>query len=100
MAPNLQPFLAGAVTMGFGLAGLGFVRLWARSGDRLFLAFAGAFWLLMLPPVTAVVDLPDQPESWVYLFRVAAYGLIIVAVLLKNRQRLGRIGRADPWTRR
>lgn len=90
MLPNLIPFLAGAVTMGFGLSGLAFLRLWRRSGDRLFLAFAGAFWLLMLPSLTVLLNLPDETSGWFYLFRVAAYVLIIVAVVVKNRQRFGR----------
>lgn len=93
MVTNLDAFMAGAVTMGFGLSGLGFLRLWTRSGDRLFLAFAGAFWLLMVPPLSTLLGMPDETESWFYLFRVAAYLLIILAVIMKNRQRLGRLKR-------
>jgi len=93
MAANLLPFLAGAVTMGFGLSGLAFLRLWARSRDRFFLAFAGAFWLLMVPALSFLLELPDESDGLIYLFRVAAYVVIIVAVILKNRQRLGRFAR-------
>lgn len=93
MLTNLIPFLAGAVAMGFGLSGLAFLRLWRRSRDRLFLAFAGAFWLLMVPSLTVLLNLPDETDSWIYVFRVVAYLLIIVAVVLKNRQRLGRFAR-------
>ncbi len=88
--PNLLPFMAGANAMAFGLAGLFFLRFWTRSRDRLFLAFAGAFWLLTLQVCTALIDLPDEPWTWTYLFRVAAYLLIIVAVLAKNRPRSSR----------
>ncbi len=93
MLPNLLPFLAGAVAMGFGLSGLAFLRLWMRTHDRLFLAFAGAFWLLMPPSLAILLELPDESDSWIYLFRVAAYVLIILAIALKNRQRLGRWAR-------
>jgi hypothetical protein len=36
-------FVAGAVTMGFAVAGLFFLRFWRRTTDGLFLAFAAAF---------------------------------------------------------
>ena len=93
MPPTLLPFLSGAVTMGFLLSGLGFLRLWSRSRDRLFLAFAGAFWLLMLPSVGVLLNLPDELDGWIYLFRVAAYVLIILAIIVKNRRRLSRLAR-------
>jgi hypothetical protein len=87
---NLLPFMAGASAMAFGLAGVFFFRFWTRSHDRLFLAFAGAFWLLTLQTSTALIEIPDEPWSWTYLFRVAAYLLIIVAILAKNRPRASR----------
>ena len=87
MPPGLISFLSGAVTMGFAFAGLGFLRLWAKSRDPLFLSFAGAFWLLTVPPLTALAIEPDRGEGWIYLFRIAAYGLIIVAVIRKNLAR-------------
>ena len=90
MLRNLLPFMAGATATAFGLAGLFFLRFWTRSGDRLFLAFAGAFWLLTLQTCTALIDIPDEPWSWTYLLRVAAYLLIIIAVLAKNRRRASR----------
>jgi hypothetical protein len=90
MLHNLLPFMAGATAMAFGLSGLFFFRFWTRLRDPLFLAFAGAFWLLTLQSSTAVIDIPDQPWSWTYLFRVAAYMLIIVAILAKNRPRASR----------
>jgi peptidoglycan/LPS O-acetylase OafA/YrhL len=89
--PNLLPFGAGATAMAFFLVGLFFLRFWTRSRDRLFLAFAGAFWLLTLQTCTALIEIPDEPQSWTYLFRVAAYLLIIIAVLVKNRRH------PNPW---
>lgn len=90
MFPNGLAFFSGAIAMGFALAGLHFLRFWRRSRDNLFLAFAAAFWLLMLPPLTAVVDVPDEPWSWIYLFRIGAYLVIISAVVVKNRHRVRR----------
>jgi hypothetical protein len=44
----LFPFLSGAITMGCATAGLFFLRFWKRTRDRLFIAFALAFWLLAI----------------------------------------------------
>jgi hypothetical protein len=83
-------FMSGAIAFGFALCGIGFLRLWVRSGDRLFLGFAGAFWLLMLPSFSALLDIPDESRSWVYLARIAAYLLIIASIAVRNHNRLER----------
>ena len=44
----LTSFLAGAVTLGYAIASIFFVRFWRRTRDRLFVAFAVAFALLAL----------------------------------------------------
>ena len=82
---TLLDFLSGAITMGFLVAGLFFLRFWKRTHDRLFLAFAGAFWLLAASQGMAVlIDAPREELSWVYLLRVAAFTLIIYAIVSKN----------------
>ena len=86
MFANYYPFFSGAAAMGFGIAGLFFLRFWRRTGDRFFLAFAGAFWLMMLQAATALSDIPDESRSWTYLLRLAAFILIIIAIMLKNRR--------------
>lgn len=80
-------FVSGLITMGFGVAGLFFLRYWARTRERLFLAFAVAFWLLALNQGLLVM-MPTvlEERSWLYLLRVAAFGLIIAAVVAKNRR--------------
>jgi hypothetical protein len=80
-------FVSGLITMGFGVSGLFFLRYWARSKERLFLAFALAFWLLALNQGLLVM-MPTvlEERSWLYLLRVAAFGLIIAAVVAKNRR--------------
>jgi uncharacterized membrane protein HdeD (DUF308 family) len=80
-------FLSGAVTFGFVLAGLYFLRFWRDSRDRLFLAFAFAFWLLGLnQALLALTDIPFEERSWLYLLRLAAFALIIGAIVHKNRR--------------
>jgi len=83
----LFDFLSGAITMGFLIAGLFFLRFWRRSRERLFLAFALAFWLLGLTQALLVfVDVPVEERSWLYLLRLAAFSLILVSVWAKNRR--------------
>jgi hypothetical protein len=77
-------FLFGAIFMGFALAGLFFFRFWRRTGDRLFLMFALAFGLLALERL-ALAFVFSGNELKVYLFRLAAFALILIAVVQKNR---------------
>jgi len=81
----LLTYLSGAVSMGFLVACCFFLRFWSRTRDLLFLAFAAAF-LLMAFNQGLVAWLGDQSEhqSLVYLPRLAAFVLIVVAVLWKN----------------
>ena len=83
----LFDFLSGAITMGFILAGLFFLRFWTRTGERLFLAFALAFWLLGLTQaLLAFTNIPVEERSWLYLLRLAAFSLILGSIWLKNRR--------------
>ena len=83
---TLIDFLSGAVTFGFVMAGLFFLRFWKRTGDGLFVAFAAAFWLLgIAQALLALANIPVEERSWVYLIRLAAFALIIVAIIRKNR---------------
>ncbi|HEV2746183.1 MAG TPA: DUF5985 family protein [Allosphingosinicella sp.] len=88
---TLFPFLSGAVTMGFVVAGLFFLRFWKRTGDGLFLAFAFAFWLLGLTQaLLALSNIPVEERSWLYLIRLAAFVLILASIALKNRRARSR----------
>ncbi|HYI48617.1 MAG TPA: DUF5985 family protein [Allosphingosinicella sp.] len=83
----LFDFLSGAITMGFAVAGLFFLRFWRRTGEGLFVAFAFAFWLLGLAQaLLAFTDIPVEERSWLYLLRLAAFSLILVSVWIKNRK--------------
>jgi hypothetical protein len=86
MSPLLA-FLAGAVTFGFAVASLFFLRFWRRTGDSLFLAFGAAFFLLGLGQgLLALANIADEERSWLYLFRLAAFALILWAIIRKNRR--------------
>ncbi len=82
---DLYAFLSGAVTILFALAGLFFLRFWRRTGDRLFLSFGLAFWLLSLhQAVLSLAGIPVEERSWTYLLRLSAFALIIGSIWRKN----------------
>ena len=84
---TLFHFLSGAVTFGFAVCGLFFLRFWRRTGDGLFAAFALAFWLMgLVQALLALTDIPVEERSFLYLIRLLAFVLILVAIWLKNRE--------------
>jgi hypothetical protein len=90
-APLYSDFLAGMIAMGFAVAGCFFLKFHARTRDGLFLAFAAAFGLLALnQALVALLGIPKEEQSGIYLLRLAAFLLIIVAVLAKNLGDRGR----------
>ncbi|HYE43930.1 MAG TPA: DUF5985 family protein [Caulobacteraceae bacterium] len=81
----MADFVAGAITMGYAVAALFFLRFWRRTHDGLFGAFAGAFFLMALTSlIVKIADIPREEQSMVYLLRLAAFSLIIIAILRKN----------------
>jgi len=84
-SPVITGFVGGALTMGYGVAAVFFLRFWASSRDRLFLAFAGAFALMAAAQVFTLMGRSAQEgDGLVYLPRLVAFVLIIVAILVKN----------------
>jgi hypothetical protein len=80
-------FLSGAVTALFLVAGLFFLRFWKRTHDGLFLAFAWAFFLLGVGQgLLTLAVIPDEERSLLYLIRLAAFALILAAIIRKNRR--------------
>ena len=83
---TLYDFLAGAVAFGFLVCSLFFMRYWNRSKDELFLSFALAFALLGLgQAIIALANVPTEERGSLYLFRLAAFLLILLAIYRKNR---------------
>lgn len=83
-------FAAGLVTMGYAIAAVFFLKFWRQTRDRLFLTFALAFVLMALnaglPPL---LDVPREEQSPFFLLRLAAFVLIIAAIIGKNLKRGG-----------
>jgi hypothetical protein len=86
--PILAAFTAGALTLGWLAIGVFFLKFWRRTGDGLFLAFAVAFALLATNQAIPILfGVPSENQGYIYLLRLAAFLLIILAVLRKNLRR-------------
>lgn len=73
------------------VAALFFAMSWRRSGDRFFLIFALAFTLLGIERlILGILNLPESPLLSIYLVRLVAFLLIIIAIIDKNRSALHR----------
>lgn len=78
-------FFSGAIAMGFAVCAVFFLRFWARTKDSLFVVFSLAFLLLALnQALTTMLGLPLEERSWLYLLRLAAFSMLIVAIVWKN----------------
>jgi hypothetical protein len=93
-------YLSGAVTMGFVVAALFFLRFWARTRDGLFGIFAAAFLMMALNQALVTLGgIAREEQSWIYLLRLAAFVLIIVAIARKNVARWAGVRGADCGSR-
>ncbi|PSC03052.1 hypothetical protein SLNSH_20715 [Alsobacter soli] len=87
MTAQAIDFTSGLTAMGFLTSALFFLRFWTRARDGLFLAFAAAFALLALEQgVGTWFNAIREEQGWVYLLRLAAFLVIIVSVIRKNRE--------------
>jgi hypothetical protein len=83
---TLYDFLSGAISFGFYVCGLFFLRYWHRSRDELFLTFALAFALLGTgQAILTLGNLPTEERGALYLLRLGAFLLILLAIYRKNR---------------
>lgn len=84
---TLYDFLSGAVALGFAACALFFLRFWKRTREELFLAFAIAFLLLGIgQTILALANIPTEERGSIYLLRLIAFLLILVAIYRKNRE--------------
>jgi hypothetical protein len=79
---------AGALAMGFAVAGLFFLRFWRDTRDRLFAFFALAFLVLAVNRVgTGIYPEFAERGDHLYWVRFFAFLMILLAVIDKNRSR-------------
>ena len=87
----ISDFLGGAISMGFAIAALLFLKFWHRTREGLFLAFAAAFLLLGInQALLTLTRIPLEERSSLYLIRLVAFTLIIGAFWWQNRKRKPR----------
>ena len=83
---TLYDFLSGAVALGFAACALFFLRFWKRTREELFLAFAVAFLLLGVgQTILALANIPTEERGSIYILRLIAFLLILLAIYRKNR---------------
>lgn len=79
-------FLDGASCLACAVVAMFFLRFWRLTGDRLLLLFGLAFVVLAVNRIgLAVLDDYGEAGTFVYLARALAFGLIVVAIVNKNR---------------
>ncbi|MDF2441755.1 MAG: hypothetical protein JWN98_2739 [Abditibacteriota bacterium] len=85
---GLNQTVSGAIIMGYVVAALFFLRFWKQSRDRLFGFFATSFFILAVQR-TALALTTQNNEGTIYLYvvRLIAFLLILIAILDKNRPR-------------
>jgi hypothetical protein len=86
----MNELLAGGIATASLVAGLFFVRFWRTTRDRFFLFFALSFLIEGLNrfALYALAGLNDQDPIY-YVIRLVAYGLIVWAIVDKNRKNRG-----------
>lgn len=86
MGNPVTSLVSGLLVMGYAVAGLYFLRFWRETRDRFFLLFALSFWIEGANRfVLARYVGPNEDAPVYYLVRLVAYGLIIAAIVMKNR---------------
>lgn len=81
----LYNFLSGAAAFGFFACALFFLRFWRRTKEQLFLAFSISFVLLGIgQTVIALAQMPTEEKGSLYLIRLLAFLVILVAIYRKN----------------
>jgi hypothetical protein len=82
----MNQMLIGAIAAASLAAGLFFFRFWRSTRDRFFLLFALSFWIEGVNRVLLYesAGLDDDAPVY-YVIRLLAYGLILAAIIDKNR---------------
>ena len=89
----INAVLAGGIAVAALAAGLFFLRFWRTTRDRFFLFFALAFWIEGGHRLALYQWLgQDEGSPYYYLPRLLAYGLIIAAIVDKNRKSRSQAG--------
>ena len=81
----VQGFLLGVIALSSVVAGVYFLKFWKHTRDTLFLCFGIAFIIEGLNRTALLlVDKPNEGSPYIYVVRLGAFLLILVAILKKN----------------
>jgi hypothetical protein len=80
-------FMLGLIVAACAVAGLFFLRFWRKSRDRIFALFCAAFWLLAVNWAALSFAQRDEIRTGLYVVRLVAFLVILLAVADKNRAR-------------
>lgn len=84
----MNELLSGAVVMGTATAALFFFKFWRKTNDRLFAYFALSLATIAVNRAASGIMGAEEPGSpLLYWIRFAAFLVIFVAILDKNRAR-------------
>ena len=82
----MSQFISGAITMGYLVAGLYFLRYWKETRDRLFAFLALAFGTLAVQRFAlALAEERSEGHTFLYVIRLLAFVIILLAIADKNR---------------
>ena len=82
----MNDFVLGLLSMGFWVVAMFFARFWQRTRDRFFALFALAFFIMAVNQIPLLIIGEDwEFRSWLYVIRLAAFVVIIIAIVDKNR---------------
>lgn len=79
----------GAIAMSCFVATVFFLKFWRKTRDRLFLMFSLAFLAMGCERIVlaSTGKVAEDQVAYLYLIRLAAFALILIAIVDKNRSR-------------
>lgn len=81
----IEGFLLGIIATSSVMAGIFFLKFWKSTRDFLFIAFAIAFIIEGFSRASVLLlEKPNEGSPWIYLVRLLASILILIAILKKN----------------
>ena len=80
----IELMISGALGVAYLVAAMFFTKFWTTTRDRLFGFFAAAFAILAVQRLLLPIASPEM-SSFLYVVRVIAFLLIIIAIVDKNR---------------
>jgi hypothetical protein len=86
----IDGFLLGVIVTASLTAGMFFLKFWRRTRDTIFLAFGAAFIIEGLNRIGFLfVAHPNEGSPTIYIVRLIAFLLILLAIVWKNRDGKG-----------